>query len=211
MFLPKLVSTGLSSIWILGFIEGQLPYLTAVLLMPLIALVGVFVSLMVASMVKNQDSMDILRKGFFEALSRWRMILLTAVFFIVIGFITAIPLSLGVFHFAETGSRLFLITGLVISLSLIAGIGFFSYFLPITLLEKDSFISGFGRSVESTWNNSREVALLSLFSFGLLALAFGSSSYLRALGYIGFLLGRGISTVVNTYLFVISPSYYLEN
>lgn len=210
LFLPKLVSTFLSSVWLIGFVSGYLSMTQLLVSFPFIAGLGVFVSLMVASMVKNQDTEQLLRKGFSDALGRWKSILPTTLFLIFAGFVTAIPLSIGLAYFISQGSNLVLLAGALLSLLLVLGIGFLSYFLPITLLEKDSFRSSFSKSVQSSKRNSGTVIGLTLFSLILLSLAFTSGEYLQTLGYIGFVAGRLVATTVNTYLFVISPSYYLE-
>jgi len=177
---------------------------------PFIMFLGVFVSLMVASMVKNRESDRILKKGFFEAVKSWKVILPTTVFFLITGFVVVIPLGIGLTYFIRFGNLAALLIGLMLSLFLIVGISFLSYFLPITLLEKGSFTSGFRKSMDSSKRSSKTVIALTLFSMILLGLAFGSSEYLEKLGYLGFLVGRLLATTVNTYLFVISPSYYID-
>lgn len=210
LFLPKLVSTFLSSIWMVGAISGQMSTLQMLVTFPIIMITGVFVSLMVASMVKNRDSERILKEGFIEASKSWKAIIPTAFFFLITGFVVVIPLGIGLTYFIRFGNIHALLIGSVLSMVLVIGIGFFSYFLPITLLEKDSFTSGFRRSMQSSKKSSKTVLTLTIFSMALLGLAFGSSEYLQALGYAGFLAGRLLATTVNTYLFVVSPSYYLE-
>jgi len=210
LFLPKLVSTFLSSTWMLGAISGQMSILQMLVTFPIIIITGVFVSLMVASMVKNRDSERILKEGFIEASKSWKAIIPTAFFCLISGFFVVIPLGIGLTYFIRFGNIFALLIGSVLSLVLVVGISFLSYFLPITLLEKGSFTSGFRRSMQSSKKSSKTVLALSLFSIALLGLAFGSSEYLQALGYTGFLMGRLLATTVSTYLFVISPSYYLE-
>jgi len=210
LFLPKLASTFLSSIWILGAISDRLSTAQMLATLPFIMLTGVFVSLMVASMVKNRESTSILKDGFLEASKSWKAIIPTALFFLVAGFTVVIPLGIGLTYFIQFGNLFALLAGTALSLFLVVGVSFFSYFLPITLLEKDSFSSGFRQSMQSSRRSSRTVIMLTLFSMTLLGLAFGSTEYLQTLGYVGFLVGRLLATTVNTYLFVISPSYYLE-
>lgn len=210
LFLPKLVSTFLSSVWILAALLGQLSTTQLLVSFPFIMVLGVFVSLMVASMVKNRKSNQILKEGFLEASRNWKTIIPTAFFFLVTGFVMSIPLAIGLAYFVQLGNTLMLVAGSVLSLLFIVVIGFLSYFLPITLLEKGSFVSGFRKSMQSSKRSSKTVTALTLFSMVLLGLAFASSEYLQTLGYIGFLVGRLLATTVNTYLFVVSPSYYLE-
>mgnify|MGYP006291021771 CR=1 FL=1 len=171
---------------------------------------GVFVSLMVASMVKNRGSEKILRKGFYEASGSWKSILPGALFFLVTGFVVVIPLGIGLTFYLQFGNIIVLMSGVIVSLGMIIGISFYSYFLPITMLEKKSFSSGLKESIQSSRKSSKTVLSLTLFSITLLVIAFTSSEYLQALGYVGFLVGRLLATTVNTYLFVVSPSYYLS-
>lgn len=210
LFLPKLVSTFLSSIWMLGSISGYLSTVQMLVSFPLIIIIGVFVSLMVASMVKNRESENILKDGFLGASKSWKAIIPTAVFFLVTGFLVVIPLGIGLTYFIQFGNLFALVTGSVATLVMVLAISFSSYFLPITLLEEGSFTSGFRESMQSSRRSSRTVMMLTLFSMTLLVFAFASSEFLQTLGYIGFLGGRLLATTVNTYLFVISPSYYLE-
>lgn len=210
LFLPKILSTFLSSIWILGAISGYLSNLQMLLSFPFVMVSGVFVSLMVASMVKNRESDKILREGFIEALKSWKAIFPATIFFLVAGFTIAIPLGVGLTYYLQFGNMIALASGIAISLILIIGISFYSYFLPITMLEKKSFSLGLKESMQSSRESSKTVLSLTLFSLLLLVLAFTSSEYLQALGYIGFLVGRLLATTVNTYLFVVSPSYYLK-
>lgn len=210
LFLPKLASTFLSSIWLIAFVSGRISNIHVLVSFPFVMVVGVFVSMMVASMVKNRDSEKILHKGFLEALDSWKAILPTTVFFMIAGFITVIPLGIGLTLFIQFGNTVALLAGSLLSLLIIIGVSFISYFLPITLLERNSFVSGFSESMQSSKKSSKTVLSLTLFSIALLGLAFGSNEYLQTLGYAGFLVGRLLATTVNTYLFVISPSYYLE-
>lgn len=210
LFLPKLLSTFLSSLWILGAITGYLTNFQMLLSFPFVMVSGVFVSLMVASMVKNRDSEKILKKGFVEAYGSWKAILPAALFFLVTGFVVVIPLGIGLTYYLQFGNIIALFAGVAASLTLIIGVSFYSYFLPITMLEKKSFSSGLRESMQSSRKSSKTVLSLTLFSIILLVVAFTSSEYLQALGYLGFLVGRLLATTVNTYLFVVSPSYYLS-
>ena len=210
LFVPKLISTFLSSVWIIAALSGTLTTAQMLITFPFVMLTGVFVSLMVASMVKNKESEKILREGFLNAAKSWKAIIPTAIFFLITGFVVVVPLGIGLTYYIRFGNFTLLVIGSVLSVFLVIAVSFFSYFLPITLLEKGSFFSGFKRSLQSSRKSSRTVLTLTIFSMILLILAFASSEYLQALGYIGFLTGRLMATVVNTYLFVISPSYYLD-
>jgi len=104
---------------------------------------------------KNRESDRILKKVFFEAVKSWKVILPTTVFFLITGFVVVIPLGIGLTYFIRFGNLAALLIGLMLSLFLIVGISFLSYFLPITLLEKGSFTSGFRKSMDSSKRSSK--------------------------------------------------------
>lgn len=210
LFLPKLISTFLSSIWVVGAVSNRLTQVQMLVSLPFILILGVFVSLMVASMVKNRDSENILTEAFREALNSWKVVISTSLFFLITSFLLVIPLSIGLIYFITAGNLYALLAGSSLTLLLMLVLSFYSYFLPITLLEKKSFLSGFRKSVEGSRKSSRSVIGLTMFSFLLLFMAFLSGEYLQSLGYAGFIVGRLLATTVNTYLFVVSPSYYLN-
>lgn len=210
LFLPKLVSTFLSSIVFLGFVSGWISVVQMLALLPFSAFISVFVSLMVASMVRDRGSEKLLRNGFYDALDSWKSVFLTSLAFMIASFVVAMPAAVGIAFYLTSGSFQILLVGSLLTLGLVVALGYVSYFLPITLLETKSFLSGFSGSLRSSQENSKTVLVLVVFSLALFGLAVYSSSYLEALGYVGFVVGRLLATTVNTYLFVISPSYYLE-
>ena len=210
LFLPKLASTFLSSIWLLSFASKQISTTQALVSLPIISLLGVFVSLMVASMVKNKESDNILKIGFLEALRNWRKILITSLIFILIVFLITLPFSIGFALYIRSGNVIALSIGFITTLLLIVALGFLSYFLPITLLEYNSVFGGFKESMRTSTKSSKTVLALTFFSIVVFLFAYGSSKSFQALGYTIFLSARLIASTVNTYLFVISPSYYLD-
>jgi hypothetical protein len=211
LFVPKIISTTLSSIWILGLITDQASQFFFLYTAPLVILLGVFVSVMVAAMVKEQDRENILSYGFREALKQAKTIVLAAFALLVISFLLAVPASFGLVNYIAYGRLDLLLLGMSISLILIFMFTFVSYFLPVSLLEKKSVLKGFVESKNVSISNTREVTLLTLLSFGILGLAFLSQGYLETLGYVGFIGGRLVSTIGSTYLFVVSPKYYLSS
>lgn len=210
LFLPKLVSTFLSSILLMSFASGQLSITQGLISLPLISLLGVFVSLMVASMVKNRKTDQILKIGFLEAVENWKKVFLTAAFFILVVFLIILPFSTGFALYIRYGSLLAFLIGLASTALLLVVVGFLSYFLPITLLEYNSVLGGFKESIRTSKKSSKTVLFLTLFSFTVFVLAYSSSRATQAFGYLVFISARLVASTVNTYLFVISPSYYLE-
>lgn len=219
IFLPKLFSTFLSSlmlVWLLEYLPktGEASVTTAVLpFIFLIALgfVGVSASLMVASMVKHSRKEALLKQASRDVLERWKVLFSTTLAVTAVSFLISFPAVLGVLFYRFTGNIFVIAAGAILSMCMILFLSFASYFLPVTLLEKDSLVKGFSASLGESRQNSREVTALLLFSLLLLGVAFLSTGSLEALGYAGFVVGRLVSAVINTYFFVISPTYYLEN
>lgn len=209
MFLPRFISTGLSTIWFLGFLELIGGYFFYLGTMPFIVVIGVFVSVMLAEMVRFKEQDDFLRKSFLSTAGRWKKVIGASLVFIFTSFVISIPSSAGFLGFIYTGQPLWLL-GILLSLVLIIGMSFAVYFLPISLVERSGLVDGFIDSARTSYQNSREVSLLLLLSLGLLAVAFVSQGALESIGYMGFAASRMLSAVVTTYLFVVSPSYYIE-
>lgn len=210
LFLPRFISTGISTIWILGFLEfgfqNQAFYLAT---MPVILVLGVFVSIMVADLV-DRDSL-VLKHSFFSVLGKWKAVLTISTGLFLSALLFSLPLSAGLVGYLYTGNLLILLAGGLTTLLLTMGVSFLIYFLPITVLKHDSVVASFRDSAGTSIKNSREVTLLLGLSLALLAVGGLSEGTLQSAGYIGFALGRFASAVVTTYLFVVSPKFYLEN
>ncbi len=219
IFLPKLFSTFLSSltmVWLLEYFPtssnasastAALPFVFLILL----GFVGVAASMMVASMVKYSGETDILKKSAEDVFRRSKTVLSTTLAVVLLSFLISFPAVIGLVMYQFSGGIIAAIAGITLSFLLAVFFSFASYFLPITLLEKDSLKKGFSASMAESRNNSREVTVLLLFSIALLGVAFASTGTLEKLGYAGFLAGRMVSAVINTYFFVVSPTYYLED
>lgn len=210
MFVPRFVSTGISTVWILSFIEfgmqNQFFYLATT---PFMLVLGVFVSIMVANMVEQDTA--VLKTSFIATLGKWKAVtaISAALFFSALVF--SLPLSFGMISYLYTGSIGLLLLGGILTLAFTIGISFLIYFLPITVLKHDSVVKSFRDSAGTSIKNSREVSVLLGFSLALLAVAVLSEGFLRGVGYIGFAAGRFASAAVTTYLFVVGPKFYLEN
>lgn len=211
-FVPKLVSTFLGALWAIGLFSRTGPlYLYALTGLPLAA-VALFVSVMLASMVENRDSGSALRKGFQGAVGRWREIMVSFFVFMLAALVLYIPFTVGFVSYYFSGELLFLAAGVFLSILLLLAFSFLSYFFPISLLEKGAVLDGFRDSASTSLGNSREVMPLTLLSFALLVVAAVTpDAGMAALGYTGFFVVRMISGVVTTYIFVVSPNYYLRS
>lgn len=209
LFVPKLASTTISTAWVIGLLNsvGESTYLYYALALPFITLLGVFVSVMVAAMV---DSGSGLREGFYRTIRRWKTLLGASGIFLVTGLVFSLPMSIGLMFYLVAGNLVALAIGSLVSISAILLFSFGVYFLPITIVKNRSIMESLKDSATTSRQNSREVSLLLLFSLALLGLASVSQGTLRGIGYLGFALGRLLSAMATTYLFVVSPNYYLS-
>ncbi len=211
LFFPKLLSAFLSSVWLLSFLEGMLSLQFYVLSLPVITFIGFFVSVMVAGMVRNIETENLLSEGFHIGLSKLREVFYGTLLMLGVSFAVFIPFNVGLIYYFLYGSTVLLALGVLFSVLLVFGTVFVLYFLPIGLLDRGSLMEGLASSRRKALSNSKEVSLLTVLSFLLLGVAFLSQGLLETLGYVGFVAGRLFSTVITTYLFVVSPNYYLED
>ncbi|MFB6191474.1 MAG: hypothetical protein ABEJ64_03525 [Candidatus Nanohaloarchaea archaeon] len=211
-FTPKLVSASVGAAWFIGLFSGTGPLYLYAATGPLLALLALFVSVMLAAMVEKKGSGSVLRKGFVEAGRKWRKILLSFLAFTLAAVVIYIPFLAGFVLYYTLGGAVFLAAGALLSLLLLSGFSFLSYFFPISLLQKGSVSGGFLDSASTALSNSREVVPLTLLSFALLgAASLTPDAGMKALGYAGFFAMRIVSAVATTYIFVVSPNYYLRS
>lgn len=216
LFAPKLVSAGISSIWALVllnmFRSGTFQELTNfyILTMPVILLLGVFVPLMTADMIKNREKTGLLKLSFFETVRNWRKLLGITLLMFVTAFVSAVPAMLGFMALYMSSQPIFAAAGIAASLLFMLAVGFLIYFLPISALTENTLSSGLRESVRTSLDNRWEVSVLMIFSFGMFGLAAISQGVLETFGQVFFIIGRLISATVTTYTFVISPNFYLK-
>jgi hypothetical protein len=209
LFLPRFISTGISSLWLLGFLESMNQPIFYLLTTPFIVVLGVFVSVMLAEMVKIREEPGFLKRSFLSTSRMWKKVLGTSLVFLLTSFIFSLPASGGLIFYRLTGNPLGLL-GILVSFIAVIAMSFAVYFLPISLVEKSGVFQGFADSARTSFQNSREVTLLLLLSLGLLGTATFSQGALEGLGYAGFIAGRMVSAMVTTYLFVVSPEFYMR-
>ncbi|MFB6241238.1 MAG: hypothetical protein ABEJ36_00350 [Candidatus Nanosalina sp.] len=215
LFVPKLVSTSISTLWILSLglnfsnpasvtREAAIFYLASA---PLMILLGVTVSVMLAKMVQDEPH---LRKSFLDTLRKWRSLLGVTTGILLAGVGIYIPSILGFSLYVLTGTFTFLIAGAAVSFLLMLLVSYSIFFLPISLVESSGLGESIREAVGASRRNSREVTLLLMMSFVLLGVAFTMQGTLQKLGILGFILSRLTSAVTTTYLFVVSPNMYLN-
>lgn len=215
MFVPRFISTSISTLWILSFpglYSGSIYSINMSTLayygasMPLIALLGVFVSVMLAEMVSDRA---LLKKSFMQTLSRWETILTVSLGMVFSTVLLYLPTAIGGVLALTTGQFLFVIIGSVLSLFLMLVFSFAIFFLPISITRENGLIDSFSESFDASKRNSKEVSLLMLLSLFLLGIAFSMQGVFESIGVLGFVISRFVSAVATTYLFVVSPKMYL--
>lgn len=216
LFLPKMTSALISSAWIIVLfnmlqsrqLQQLLNYYTVTT--PLIILLGVFVPLMTAEMIRDRDRKNLLKFSFMKTLENWKKVIGVTFLMFMILFATSMPAIIGMIGMQLTGTLSLGVLGIAVSFLMIIGLSFLIYFLPISVLSENSLIEGVQSSMNTSMKNRREVAVLMVFSFGLFLIAFASQGATRNLGFAAFIFGRLLSATVTTYTFVISPNYYLK-
>lgn len=213
LFLPKLVTSMLGAVWFIGFIESYGSNIHYLVSMPFLIFMSVFVSALVSSMVKgiNNGENNLLKFALHDLRPRLVVLFTSAMILLVVTFLISLPISLGLFFYLLTGSLLYLASGGIITLLLSFLLAYKIYFLPATLVSTESTVNAFKQSFSSSKSNRSDVVKLTVFSFILLVLASASSGIGETLGYLGFIVGRLLSSIVSTYLYVISPSYYFSD
>lgn len=209
LFVPRLISSTISSALLIGWVAGAITTIQFLAFFPVVAIIGGFTPVMVSSMVKN-DEEEILRKGLDDALALWKPVIGLTVFTGFLAFLNSLPLSIGLMLTQLTGNMLYLGVGGVISLVMLLAISFGLYFVPISIVENRGFLKSLQDGISTSNRNRSEVVALTLFSLTVLAASSAVTGYLRDIGFTVFFLGRIASSIVGTYLLVISPNYYLE-
>lgn len=220
IFAPKLASTFIGAIWFVAILDiskkSKLSLeLGAVFLASTVVLlfIGLLASVLVSAMVDLRDNysgLKLLKEGLYESKDSILSIALT-VGAVVLGMIFSyIFIFAGIIGYYMTGSLLVLVLSVSIGFLIVLAMGFYLYFIPISLFEKESFREALSDSSGFSSENSWDVSLLMVFSLVLLAPALYFTGRLETLGYIGFVLSRMVSGIVNTYVFTLSPEYYLS-
>lgn len=217
LFAPKLFSTTVSTLWILGFTQiysRDMQQLTGDTLlfytgsMPLIVLLGVSVSVMLADMVSERSG---LRRSLAKTAGKWRILILTSAALILAAFLLYIPAALGITMYFLSANLTALLLGVLISFILLMFATYSIFFLPVSIVERNRLAESLKDSIHVSRQNTWEVTALLIFSLTLLGVAFFMQGRLEKLGMIGFAASRLVSSVVSTYLFVVSPKMYMES
>ena len=210
LFVPRLFSSALSSLLLVLFVARYIGVTELLVAFPAVAVIGAFTPVVVASMVEKEERENLLRKGIKDALKLWKPVIGFTLITIILAFIASLPLSLGMTATLLTANYLYLLTGLIVSLLILVAMSYAFYFVPISLVEEDELFNGMKKAFKTSNQNSKEVIMLTLFSFAVLISASLTTGVLRDIGLTVFFLGRLGSSIVSTYLLVISPNYYLS-
>lgn len=210
LFAPRLLSSALSSLLLIFFVARYIGITELLIAFPVIAILGAFTPVIVASMVEKEKEKEILQKGIKDALNLWKPVIGFTLITIVLAFFASLPLSLGMTAFILTANYLYLLIGLGISLLILLAMSYTFYFVPISLVEEEKLFNGMKNAFGTSNQNSKEVLILTLFSFAIFVAASLTTGILRDIGLAVFFFGRLGSSVISTYLLVISPNYYLS-
>jgi hypothetical protein len=209
LFVPRLISTCISSFLLIGLVAGWISIKHFIAAFPVVAIIGAFTPVMVSAMAET-DQKNVLMTGLSEALNLWKSVALLTFFTIFLAFVNSLPFSIGLIAWHITGNLFYLGAGVLISFLILVGISFGLYFVPISIVKKRSFLESLEDGISTSTQNSREVTALILFSLVLLAASSVVTGKLRSIGFTVFFLGRIASSILGSYLLVISPKYYLE-
>lgn len=210
LFIPRLVSTGLSTSLIVAWFSGWLGSFLFIAVFPLVAVLGAVTPVMVSSMVEKEDSNHLLRHGLYNSMALWKPIAGLTVFTTFLAFLNSLPLALGFLAAYTTGNIVYATLGMALSLLILLGVSFGLYFVPISIVRDESFFQSLQSSFNTSNNNRKEVVMLTLFSLAVLVVSSYFTGWLKDIGLLVFSAGRMISAIVGTYLLVVSPQYYLE-
>lgn len=210
LFVPRFISTLTSSTLLVLWITGYISTVLFAALFPLTAVLGIFTPLIVSSMVEKKSKERLLTKGFKEALDLWKQVLLLSLITLVLAFVNSLPLSFGLVATMITRNILFLILGSSLSLAMLFAVSWGIYFMPISMIKEHNFSKAVKNALNTSSENNKEVVVLTLFSLAVLGAASFTTGYLRDIGILVFLIGRILSSIVGTYILVISPNYYLQ-
>ena len=210
LFIPRLISTGLSTSLIVAWFSGWLGSILFIAVFPLVAVLGAVTPVMISAMVEKEDRNNLLAHGVRESLSLWKPIAGLTIFTVFLAFLNSLPLTLGFLASYITGNIVYATLGMAVSLILLLGVSFGLYFVPISIVRDGSFLRSLQNSFSTSNNNRKEVIVLTLFSLSVLVASSYFTGWLKEIGLLIFSAGRMISAVVGTYLLVVSPQYYLE-
>ena len=217
LFVPKIFSTLTASLFLVYLISSPStisrmnPYNAIVLMFGslfMLSIMGVYSSMMLSVMVKSSETS--LYRSFVAVMRKYSNVLKASAATIVAGLIISVVFTAGYGVYSVTGNMMYLVFAAVFFLFAVLIISYLGYFLPVTLVVDSSFREALGSSIESSNRNRKVVTSLLASSFLLVGLAFSSAGFLEKLGYVGFVAGRLVSSVVNTYIFTVSPTFYFE-
>lgn len=213
IFIPKIFSSAVGAIWFIGFLENIGPKWVYIISYPVMVVMAVAVSVLVSAFVKQDtEKRDIsFRRGLNKLWKSKFQVLITSFILTLVVFAISLPFALGFASYILFRSYIPFIIGFLITIVFTLIFAIAIYFLPAALVSESSSIKSFKQSIGSANENRRHVLILTVFSFLLLLVASVSTGRTRNVGYAGFIIGRLLSAVFSTYIYVVSPKYYFEN
>lgn len=109
------------------------------------------------------------------------------------------------------GQVLLQITGLLISVSAVAGVMITAYFAPVSVvIGENTFFQNVKQGIAASRQERGEVLLLTGFSIGTLLIANLLQGRLEHVGLLGFGVSRFLEAVVGVYLLLMNPELFLQ-
>lgn len=211
MFTPKIISSLLGSLWFVGILFQYGSVWIYIVTAPLMVYIGFMVTVMLAYMVKNNEESSMLKNSLLKSLRLWRQISFSVILLLAGSIVVQLPFILGIYLFLVHQSLLAIILGGLLSFILILGGVFIVFFYPISMLTTSSVLTGLKGSALISRSHKKEVIGVTLLAFLLLGFAGITNTTLgQFLGFAGFIFFRLVSAVITTYIYVVSPSLYLE-
>ncbi|MDY6770884.1 MAG: hypothetical protein SV186_02905 [Candidatus Nanohaloarchaea archaeon] len=220
LFLPKLLMTAVWSLFWIQLIQGvtqpiamqpaQARRLLGYMLLLVPVQILVYNAYFIIVRQYNTDTVDIW-SAFRQGLGKLPQGL--GAFFIpfIVGSLVAVPGS-SLFILGQlNGNLLYQAAGLVLASAGLLVVTILFYFTPVSVVLGDSgFIEEFKRGYRQSRHHLRPVTGIALLSFVLLAVTTLLEGGLQRIGFIGFVLGRLVSSVINLYVLLVNPSMLLE-
>lgn len=220
LFIPKLISSFLGSLWFVIVIDRlkaskiSLEFLLASLIsMVALLFLGIFASVIVSAMVDLKEEfrgLQLLKKAMCISSSKILQIILVVLGVVALLLFTYFIAALGLVSYILFENLVLFALASALSFFIVLAFGFYFYFVPVSIVKKNSPIQAIKNSSAVSSENRRDVSVLMLFSLVLLTPALYFTGELETLGYAGFVASRVVSGIVNTYVFTLSPEYYLS-
>lgn len=207
LFSPKIITSLISSTWIVLFFNSSIPLQYFIITLPMILLLGLLTPLFLVDLIQDYPNYKF-QKSFKSLLASWKNISLFILFLLLSSLIINLPIGIGILIYLTYNTIAPLLFLIFISGVGMLLFGFSSYFMPVTILEESTAMESVSSSVETSIEYKKEVSFLIAVSGVLLIVGILSQSILEEITYIGFIISRLITAIISTYIFTLIPKFY---